>query len=155
MSSNPLQRPLRHPRPDHVLLAEDDAELRSLLAEAFRASGYEVSSVPDGGRLLVHVAQEIHSKPGDLIDLIVSDVHMPICTGLQIVEALRQVHRRTPVILITAFGDEATRAKAERLGAVLFDKPFDVDELMATVARILSAIAIDPSPELPVTSRCT
>ena len=47
------------------------------------------------------------------IDLIVLDVHMPICTGLQIVEALRQVHRRTPVILITAFGDEATRAKAE------------------------------------------
>ena len=71
MLLNPLQHPSPQRRRNHVLLAEDDAELRGLLAEALRASGYEVSSVPDGGRLLVHVAQKIPSNPGDPIDLIV------------------------------------------------------------------------------------
>jgi len=137
MSLNPLQCLPR--RRNHVLLAEDDAELRRLLAEALRASGYDVSEVPDGGRLLVHVTQDLQAKrPEDPIDLIISDVRMPICTGLQIVEALRQVRWPTPIILITAFGDETTRAKAEHLEAILVDKPFDVDDLMATVADIFS-----------------
>ena len=62
---------------------------------------------------------------------------MPICTGLQILEALRQAHWHTPVILMTAFGDEATRKRAESLLAVLFDKPFDMDDLRTAVAHLL------------------
>ena len=159
MTLDPLD-PLDHvprssPRPGvkRVLLAEDDTALRHLLAETLRGNGYEVSEIPDGGRLLVRVAQEVQGRgvlderrgsAPEPIDLIISDVRMPVCTGLQIVEALRQVHRKTPVILITAFADDATRAKAEGLGAVLFDKPVDLDELMEVVAQILSGER-DPS----------
>ena len=126
-------------RPAHVILAEDDPELRRLLREALEAHGYEVTEVPDGGRFLVCVARELkgprHETP---YDLILSDVRMPVCTGLQIVEALRQAHWYLPVILMTAFADDSTRAGATRAGAVLVDKPFDVDELMAAVTDILS-----------------
>ena len=129
-----IEEPGRRAR---VLLAEDDGELRRLLREALQAGGYDVVEVTDGGRLLVRLGQEYRSgRPEESFDVMVSDVRMPVCTGLQIVESLRLARSRIPVILITAFGDDTTRAKAERLGAVLLDKPFDVDELVKVVGRL-------------------
>jgi DNA-binding response OmpR family regulator len=71
------------------------------------------------------------------VDLLISDVRMPTCTGMQILEQLRAAHWQTPVILMTAFGDAATRQHAKALGAVLFDKPFDIDDLRTAVACLL------------------
>jgi len=121
-----------------VLLAEDDAEMRSVVADALRGDGYEVVEAADGGRLLVDVAAWFKGGDGaDSVDLIVSDIRMPICTGLQILAALRDAHWRTPVILMTAFGDETVRRHAESLDALLFDKPFDLDDLRTAVANLL------------------
>jgi CheY-like chemotaxis protein len=125
-------------RPFRILVAEDDAEMRRLVTDALRDDGYEVVELTDGGRLLVDIAARLKAEPdGEDIDLIVSDIRMPICTGMQILEALRQAHWRTPVILMTAFGDDATRRQAEGLRAVLFDKPFDLDDLRTAVANML------------------
>jgi len=125
-------------RPFRVLLAEDDAEMRDVVAEALRADGLSVVELSDGGRLLVDIATRLKAGRGDeSIDLIISDIRMPICTGLQIVAALRDAHWHTPVILMTAFGDEATHKHAESLKAVLFDKPFDIDDLRTAVANML------------------
>ncbi len=122
-----------------VLVAEDDAEMRRVVADTLRDDGYDVVELPDGGRLLVNVAARM--KAGDhsevAVDLIISDIRMPICTGLQILEVLRQAHWHTPVILMTAFGDKATRKQAEDLNAVLFDKPFDLDDLRTAVINLL------------------
>ena len=121
-----------------ILLAEDDDEMRRIVAEALRADGYEVVELIDGGRLLVDIARRLKSGTGaNSMDLIVSDIRMPVCTGLQIVSALRDAHWHTPVILMTAFGDAATRKHAETLQAVLFDKPFDIDDLRKVVASML------------------
>ncbi len=112
--------------------------MRKIVREALRGDGYEVVETEHGGRMLVEVAARLKSDPGgDSLDLIVSDIRMPICTGLQIVAALREAHWRTPVILMTAFGDEATRRQAESLAAVLFEKPFDVDDLRTAAANLL------------------
>jgi CheY-like chemotaxis protein len=136
-------------RPLRVLLAEDDAEMRAVVAEALRGDGLDVVELSDGGRLLVEIAARLKAGRGDdtrpamvwrpsaSIDLIVSDIRMPICTGLQILAALRDAQWHTPVILMTAFGDEATRKHAESLQAVLFDKPFDIDDMRTAVANML------------------
>lgn len=132
MLTRPSGAPLR------VLVAEDDHEMRRLVVEALRADGYEVSAVPDGGRLLVTLAHRIVDREGEAVaDLIVADIRMPICTGLQILEQLRASHRWVPFILMTAFGDARTRAHASQLGATLLDKPFAVAELRAAVAALL------------------
>jgi DNA-binding response OmpR family regulator len=124
--------------PFRILLAEDDSEMRSLVADALRADGHEVVELADGGRLLVDIAARLKKGDGDdSLDLIVSDIRMPICTGLQILTALRDAHWHTPVILMTAFGDDATRRHAESLSAILFDKPFDLDDLRTAVANLL------------------
>ncbi len=127
-----------HRGPFRILLAEDDAEMRRIVADALRGDGYDVVELADGGRLLVDIAARFKaSEGGESLDLIVSDIRMPICTGLQILAALRDAHWRTPVILMTAFGDDSTRRYAESLSAVLFDKPFDLDDLRTAVANLL------------------
>ena len=127
--------PAHRPR---VLVADDDAEMRRMVAETLRRDAYEVVEEPDGGRLLVRIAA-IYSfeRTVDPFDLIVSDIRMPVCSGLDIVKGLREAHWTTPVILMTAFGDDETRARAETLGALLFDKPFQMGALRAVVRTLL------------------
>ena len=105
-----------------VLLADDDIEVRRILAEAFRKRGVRITEASSGDHLLDEM--QAHA-----FDLIVSDVRMPGMTGIQ---ALRVMPPHdTPVILISAFSDDETRAEAASLGATLFSKPFDIDELLA------------------------
>ena len=121
-----------------VLVAEDDTEMRRIVSEALRAEGYQVIEAEHGGRMLADVAARLGAPEGDeSLDLIVSDIRMPVCTGLQLLTTLREAHWPTPFILMTAFGDDAIRGRADALGAVLFAKPFDVDDLLATAARLL------------------
>ncbi|HXX68300.1 MAG TPA: response regulator [Polyangiaceae bacterium] len=125
-------------KPPRILVAEDDVDMRRLVVEALLKDGYDVTAVPDGGRLLVTLAHEIVDVGGACpANLLVSDVRMPICTGMQILEQLRASHWTIPVILMTAFGDAATREHARGLGALLFDKPFELNDLRAAVALLL------------------
>jgi DNA-binding response OmpR family regulator len=121
--------------PPHILVAEDDDEMRSLVAGALRDDGHDVTEAGDGGRMLVRLARAYGGATP--YDLLVSDVRMPVCSGLQILESLRLARWHTPFILMTAFGDEQTRARAESLGATVFMKPFDMDDLRAAVLRLL------------------
>jgi two-component system response regulator PilR (NtrC family) len=110
--------------------------MRRLVADALRKDGYTVYEAEDGGRLLVRVTAH-YAHPESDVDLIVSDIRMPICSGLDILQGLRDAHWKLPVILMTAFGDDATRARAEGLGAILFDKPFALDDLRTAVKILL------------------
>lgn len=112
--------------------------MRRLIAEALRKDGYEVITVSDGGRLLVTLAHQFVEKDGvDFADLLLSDIRMPVCTGMQILEQVRAANWQFPVILMTAFGDAATRNQAQTLGALLFDKPFELSELRTAVHALL------------------
>ncbi|HEY5243896.1 MAG TPA: response regulator [Polyangiaceae bacterium] len=144
VASSPIEA---HSGPFRILLAEDDADMRSVVADALRGDGYDVVELADGGRLLVNIAARLKDgTAGDSLDLIVSDIRMPICSGLQILSALRDAHWHTPVILMTAFGDDATRRHAESLSAVLFDKPFDLDDLRTAVANLLPRDGLTSPP---------
>ena len=119
-------------------MADDDAEMRRLVAESLRKDDYEVVEESDGGRLLVRIAAIFaFERTVDPFDLIVSDIRMPVCSGLDILKGLRDAHWATPVILMTAFGDDETRQRAEALGALLFDKPFQMGALRAVVRSLL------------------
>jgi DNA-binding response OmpR family regulator len=121
-----------------VLVADDDTEMRRLVAESLRKDDYDVVEEVDGGRLLVRIAAiYAFERTVDPFDLIVSDNRMPVCSGLDIVKGLRDAHWTTPVILMTAFGDDETRQRAEALGAMLFDKPFQMGALRAVVRSLL------------------
>ncbi|HEX4448279.1 MAG TPA: response regulator [Polyangiaceae bacterium] len=130
--------PAVHQVSRRILLAEDDGEMRALVARALRLDGYEVIEVDDGGRTLIRLASfyaPAHQR--EAFDLLISDIRMPVCSGLQILERLRLAHWKMPAILMTASGDERMERQAMGLGAVLFSKPFDVDDLRVAVMRLL------------------
>jgi len=125
------------PQPVRVLLAEDDRQMRSLLASALRSEGYTVTECHDGDQVVDRIVTPSHEVD---FDLIISDVRMPGHTGLEVLDAGRQLAGFPPMILITAFGSESLHARARRLGAVaVFDKPFDIDDLVDKVTEILAS----------------
>ncbi|MFZ9886119.1 MAG: response regulator [Myxococcota bacterium] len=123
-----------------LLLAEDDDELRLLLADWLEEIGYVVLAVRDGFELLEAVARHVTGE--ETFRGIVSDIRMPGPEGMFALATLREEDRAVPVILTTAFGDEATRKAAERLGALaVLDKPLDLEAL-----RTLLGDALHTSP---------
>ena len=122
----------------NVLVAEDDVEMRSLVADCLRKDAFDVIELKDGGRLLVWIARQYRSlEPNPHVDLIVTDLRMPVMTGLEILRGLRSAHCPTPLILMTAFGDDDVRHEAEGLGATFLDKPFTLARLRETARRLL------------------
>ncbi len=120
-----------------VLVAEDDASARHVVAAALRALGLEVIEASDGGRMMVALAS--YYKDGrapDDLDLIVTDVHMPVLEGLDVFRGVRAAHWTTPTIVMTADDTPEVREAAARLGAKLLPKPLDLD-LLEAVARDL------------------
>ncbi len=122
-----------------VLLAEDDEELRVLLARALRKDGHQVIEAQDGSELLEKIAADFIDGGGlSGIDVVVSDIRMPGWTGMNVLFGLRNAGCNVPVVLITAFGEQKTHDAAARLGAAcVLDKPFDIDDLRQTVSRVL------------------
>lgn len=116
-----------------LLLAEDDDEMRRLLASVLRNDGYTVVEAADGQEML-DALTAAQTGGGDPINLVVADVRMPRLTGLEVLEQICGAHVTAPVILITAFGDPVTHEKAYELGAAaVLDKPFEFDDLRSVV----------------------
>jgi two-component system response regulator (stage 0 sporulation protein F) len=126
--------------PCRVLLAEDDDDMRNLLANALREEGFQVLEACDGNDLVNCILNDLLLSDGSRsIDLIITDVRMPGASGLSVLESLRCVDGWTPVILITAFGSDMLHAEAQRLGAsAVLNKPFNVHDLRQ-LARIVTA----------------
>jgi len=121
-----------------VLLAEDDPVAREIVAAALQGMGLDVMISDDGGRMMVAVASHYKAgrTPADL-DLVVTDVQMPVTSGLEVVKALRKARWQTPVIVVTAFESPEVREIADQLDAVLLEKPIDIHVLKRVVRKLL------------------
>ena len=115
-----------------ILLADDDASLRRVLEFQLTEAGYVVLTAEDGAEAL-----EIYTD--NETDCVVTDLRMPRLSGLDLLNRLKVIRQKTPVIVITAFGEVETAVSAMRAGA--FDyitKPFNRDEILLTIERALS-----------------
>jgi CheY-like chemotaxis protein len=123
-----------------VLVADDDPDMRRLVATLLRMAGHRVIEASDATQVLDRIESTVWRAQRDPIDVIVSDINMPGLSGLDLLAALRCAESNTPVVLITAFGDEETRVEASELGAAaLLDKPFEPQALRAAVAGARAA----------------
>lgn len=130
-----------------MLVADDDDDLRALIAATLRDDDYDVIEACDGAELLAHLDVALDA-PARRPAVIVSDVRMPILSGLGVLSALRRARVSMPVILITVFVDASIRSVAQRLGATgVLTKPFDMDDLRTAVVNAASAHA-RPGPRL-------
>jgi len=126
------------PHMPRILVAEDDKEMRRLLVWNLNKAGFDVVECVDGWELLDHLGNPVLSGEPDDFDLIVSDIRMPGVSGLEVLEGIHETAWFVPMILITAFGSEEVHRDAERFGAAaIFDKPFEIDDLIRQIRDVL------------------
>ena len=116
-----------------ILLIEDNLDVREALAALLEHHGYAVRSAENGAAAL---AEATRTPP----DLVITDVHMPVLSGLEVLKHFRSLPELAdiPVIVVSAHHDIEARVEGLDLGADDFiAKPVDVDELLARVRRLL------------------
>ena len=123
-----------------VLVAEDDAGLRSVIERGLREHGYVVDAVSDGMRALQHLRSYDY-------DVAVVDWRMPEKSGLEVVTEARRHGDRTPMLMLTARDTPADRVTGLNHGADDYlVKPFDFSELVARIQALQRrpALALQP-----------
>ena len=138
---------LLHTHRPSVVVADDDADARELLASALASDGYAVTEARDGYELLGLLAASVTRAPGHLrFDAIVTDVMMPGFSGLDVLTAVQRHLEGVPVLVVTAFGDARVCRIAEALGSIaVLSKPFDLDDLRTTLANAIARPKGPPS----------
>ena len=113
-----------------VLVVDDVQSMCEMLAERLPPLGLDVEWRTSAAEALAYLA-------ASEVDAVVTDINMREMDGLELCNRIVAAHPDVPVIVITAFGDHATRIEAVLLGAsAVLDKPFEVEDLMDEVRRL-------------------
>src|SRR5712675_1250413 len=132
------------PDPPRLMIVDDDPVTCEMLCEVFAAEGFVSRFVLSGEAAVSLLADEP-------LDVLVSDIRMKTpFDGLALLDHVRQQYPRLPVVLMTAFGSVDTAVRAVKQGAFDYvSKPFDIDNLVATVRRALAMRSvIKPVPTI-------
>jgi two-component system response regulator RegA len=125
-----------------LLLVDDDATFRAVLAEAFEKRGYAVRVAHDVPSGLAVAAQ-------DPPEYAVIDLKMPGPSGLELVQKLKQLDENTRIVMLTGYASITTAVEAIKLGATHYlAKPADADEILAAFQRTEgdAALPVEPRP---------
>jgi two-component system OmpR family response regulator/two-component system phosphate regulon response regulator OmpR len=125
-------------RTQHLLVVDDDARLRDLLTRYLGENGFEVKAIGDG-------QQMDRLRTREHFDLLILDLMMPGEDGLSICRRLRGTGDKTPIIMLTAKGDEVDRIVGLEMGADDYlPKPFNPRELLARIHAVLRRQSATP-----------
>ncbi len=119
-----------------ILLVDDDANLRQMIAEALSSSDYEITEAESG-------TEAVQKISGQSYDLVITDMMMPGMSGMELLTQIRETKPGTAVLVITAYPATHLAVSAMKKGAVDFlAKPFDIDTLLFKVSVSLQESAI-------------
>jgi CheY-like chemotaxis protein len=118
-----------------ILVAEDEAGLRSLLARALMLDGHDVITANDGAEAL-----ELIMRTHGAFDLLLTDIRMPVMDGIALALATARDHPGVGIMLMTGYADQ--RERASGLDALIHDvitKPFSLGTIRSAVNDALAA----------------
>jgi two-component system chemotaxis response regulator CheY len=118
-----------------VLTVDDSASIRQMVKLTLTGAGYAVVQAADG-------ADGLAKARAAAVDLIVTDLNMPVMNGLGLIRELRKLpsYRGVPIIFLTTESDAALKQEAKAAGATgWITKPFQQDQLIAVVRKVLGA----------------
>ena len=108
----------------YILIVDDEPDVESMFRQHFRRDLRSGRFIMEFANSAPAALEQVKSNPD--ASLILSDINMPGMSGLEMLPKVKAVRPNVPVIMITAYGDEATRKKAAELGAAgLLTKPID------------------------------
>ena len=120
-----------------VLVVDDEASIRELLAKTLALAEYDVDTATDGASAL----DRLRERQGDY-HLMIVDLRMPGMDGLSLIREVKHINPNLPVIIITGFSTESSAIEAVNLGvAGYLTKPFRVPQVLAAAAKALGAPA--------------
>jgi DNA-binding NtrC family response regulator len=126
-----------------VLIVEDEKTIREGLVRAIGRAGHQT--------MAASTLAEARAALNQAVDCVLLDIRLPDGDGLQLLGDIRRDHPRLPVIMATAYGDSERAISAMRAGAFEYlTKPFDLEALLATVARAVRSSTAEPSPRVEV-----
>ena len=118
-----------------ILIAEDEASVRSLVIRALELDGHEVTETADGAEAL-----EALNRTEGAFDLLLADIKMPIMDGIALALAAARDYPALSIVLMTGYADQRERASGlEGLVHGVVAKPFTVAEIRFAVAAALVA----------------
>jgi DNA-binding response OmpR family regulator len=122
-------------RPQSVLVIDDDPDMRHVLSDFLRHSGYRVVEAANG-------REGIFAAESERIDVVIVDKEMPGMNGLEVLSFFRFRRPKLPIIFITAFGGREDEEESRRRGAWLYiEKPFRVATVVDAVQSVLEKYA--------------
>jgi CheY-like chemotaxis protein len=116
-----------------ILVVEDQDEVRAQIVEALTDMGCEVAEAADGPSAL-EIIESLHP-----VDMLVTDVGLPLLNGKQLADAARAVRPELPIILITGYAGSALVNVNLPKGVEILRKPFSLEELTGRIAALLAA----------------
>jgi CheY-like chemotaxis protein len=124
------------PRPPRVLIVDDEEGFRFGAVVALRRAGYRVADAGNGGEALGKILAA--RDAGDPFRLVVTDIRMPVMSGIELIDALRERGVETALCAITCFGDGALVSELAGKGCTEYlEKPFSPDDLVQRIRSIL------------------
>ncbi len=116
-----------------ILVIDDDKSLLRALKKVLSSEGANVTCTEWAGDAMEFLTAR--QKP---VNLVITDLRMPLVTGMTVVYAIHEVFPDLPVIVLTAFGNAQLKAECLKEGAVDFlEKPLDTPQLLAAIERAL------------------
>ena len=123
--------------PRHILVVDDDADLRQMIADYLRDYELRVSGVPDGAAMREAMKREV-------VDLVLLDLKLPSEDGMNLARELRE-NSNVPIIILTGRKDDVDRIMGLEFGADDYlTKPFNLRELLARIRTILRRAQAHP-----------
>ena len=114
-----------------MLIADDQDGIRTMLAQVFTNMGVDVDTAQDGISAWGFLEREQY-------DLVLLDMNMPRMFGHEVLRRMREKQLDTPVMIMTAFGEETVIEEVRRLGITAqFEKPFDIYGMIGKVKEVL------------------
>ena len=124
-----------------ILMVDDEAFVVDFVQSLLGRQGYRCTCFTDP-----RAALEAFREDGARFSMVITDLTMPNLTGLELIDAIRESGRHVPVIILTGYGNRATRERvAELPDCVLLEKPFNGDVLMQRVGEMLRPAAANPT----------
>ena len=126
----------------YILVVDDEPDVETLFRQQFRRDIRSGRFIMEFAMSAPEALERAKAIPDPMLILILSDINMPEMSGLEMLPQVKAARPNVPVIMITAYGDEATRKKAAELGAAgLLTKPIDFCSLRGEIDQRLQQAA--------------